>query len=288
MIPRAHITAWRSRAPWSSDAQVEQDLVLSRVIVEIFSDPFLSAELAARGGTILHKLFLKPPGRYSEDIDLVQINAGPIKPILAALRARLDPWLGPSAVAQRRNAVRLEYRFDTEIEPVTRMRVKIEINTREHFAVLGHARRPFAVESPWFFGSTDVVTFPAEELLGTKLRALYQRKKGRDLYDLATFLDRHPELDLAKIVATFEDYITRGETPISKAEFEANLAAKVRDPTFGRDVRPLLAPARPMGAVADDAYLDAGYYLDDAHEGGFDVVAAAEKIRLALLALISK
>ena len=38
MIPRAHITAWRSRAPWSSDAQIEQDLVVCRSLVETYSD----------------------------------------------------------------------------------------------------------------------------------------------------------------------------------------------------------------------------------------------------------
>jgi hypothetical protein len=53
MIPRAHITAWRPQAPWSTDAQVEQDLLLSRAIVEIFSDPLVADSLAFRGGTAL-------------------------------------------------------------------------------------------------------------------------------------------------------------------------------------------------------------------------------------------
>jgi len=78
LIPRAHITAWRAHAPWPSDAQIEQDLVLSRALVEIFGKPVVSQALAFRGGTALHKLFLERPGRYSEDIDLVQIDAGAI------------------------------------------------------------------------------------------------------------------------------------------------------------------------------------------------------------------
>ena len=65
MISRAHITAWRANAPWSTDAQVEQDLVLSRALVEIFSDPLLGKHLAFRGGTDLYKLYLLPPPRYS-------------------------------------------------------------------------------------------------------------------------------------------------------------------------------------------------------------------------------
>lgn len=69
MIPRRYILEWKEFAPWPDDAQVEQDLVIERALVEIFSDEFLSEHLAFRGGTALHKLFLKPQVRYSEDID---------------------------------------------------------------------------------------------------------------------------------------------------------------------------------------------------------------------------
>ena len=94
MIPKAHITAWRAHAPWSTDAQVEQDLIISRAIVELFSEPLLSEHLAFRGGTALHKLYLAPPARYSEDIDLVQVKGGPIGAIMTGLRQKLDSWLG--------------------------------------------------------------------------------------------------------------------------------------------------------------------------------------------------
>ncbi len=78
MIPRDYITEWRTEVPWVQDFQVEQDLVISRALVDIFSHPLLSQALAFRGGTALYKLHLRPPARYSEDIDLVQINAEPI------------------------------------------------------------------------------------------------------------------------------------------------------------------------------------------------------------------
>ncbi len=94
MIPIAQITQWRSIAPWPDDLQVEQDLILSRMLVEIFTDSFLHKELAFRGGTALHKLFFSPPARYSEDIDLVRTSKGAIKDIIDALRIRLEPWLG--------------------------------------------------------------------------------------------------------------------------------------------------------------------------------------------------
>ena len=76
MIPRDYITQWRERAPWSEDFQVEQDLVISRALVALYSDPVLAEALAFRGGTALYKLYLTPPARYSEDIDLSRWSPG--------------------------------------------------------------------------------------------------------------------------------------------------------------------------------------------------------------------
>jgi predicted nucleotidyltransferase component of viral defense system len=147
VIPRAKITAWRRQAPWSTDAQVEQDLVLSRAIVEIYSDPVLSTQLAFRGGTALHKLHLSPALRYSEDIDLVQVQAGPIGPVMTALHAKIDPWLGEPRRQQSDGRMTFIYRFDSEIQPVTPLRLKVEANTREHFTVFGFVRKLVAVDN---------------------------------------------------------------------------------------------------------------------------------------------
>lgn len=54
MIPRAQIIAWGRQAPWPTEADVEQDLILSRLMVEIARDSLLGPELAMRGGTCLH------------------------------------------------------------------------------------------------------------------------------------------------------------------------------------------------------------------------------------------
>lgn len=81
MIKENYIREWYEFVPWKDMLMVEQDLIICRALVSIFSDDFLRENLAFRGGTALHKLFLQPQPRYSEDIDLVQIHPGPIKPI---------------------------------------------------------------------------------------------------------------------------------------------------------------------------------------------------------------
>ncbi|MBI2930959.1 MAG: nucleotidyl transferase AbiEii/AbiGii toxin family protein [Planctomycetes bacterium] len=184
MIPEAAITHWKNVVPWPQDAQVEQDLILSRALVEIFQEPILSKELLLRGGTALHKIYLKPARRYSEDIDLVQASPGPIGPLLDAIRARLDPLLGTPQRERNPGNVTLRYRMDSEIPPVIPLRLKVEINSREHFSVFGGQAHSFSIRSPWFEGRADIQTYTLDELLATKLRALYQRRKGRDLFDL--------------------------------------------------------------------------------------------------------
>lgn len=185
MIPKAFITAWRAEAPWPADAQVEQDLVISRALVSLYTAPGLDKRLAFRGGTALYKLHLFPAARYSEDLDFVQIKPDPIGASLDMIRETLDPWLGEPRRAFKEGRVNLIYRFASEDAPPLQLRLKIEINSREHFSELGLVQVPFSVENPWFTGSAEVTSFPLVELLSTKLRALYQRKKARPLRPVA-------------------------------------------------------------------------------------------------------
>lgn len=149
----------------------------------MFRDPSIAEQLAFRGGTALHKLYFNPARRYSEDIDLVQIAPGPIGGTLDALQDVLNVLLGEPRRIQKERSVTLNYKMDSEGPPVVPLRLKTEINTREHFTVLGLSKRPFHVHSRWFKGECAITTFALEELLATKVRALYQRRKGRDLFD---------------------------------------------------------------------------------------------------------
>jgi predicted nucleotidyltransferase component of viral defense system len=240
MIPRDYITEWRATAPWVQDFQVEQDLVISRALVDIFSHPLLRDTLAFRGGTALYKLYLKPAARYSEDIDLVQIKAEPAGDMMGALRGVLDPWLGAPRWKQTEGRVTFSYRFESEDPTPVTLRLKVEVNTREHFAVYGFQQEPFTVASRWFNGETGITTYNLDELLGTKLRALFQRRKGRDLFDMAVALSQGG-VNPARIVAAFSRYMQEGGYQMTRALFEENLFAKLADARFTLDLPPLLA-----------------------------------------------
>jgi len=241
MIPRAEITAWQHVAPWHTEVQIEQDLLISRAVVEIFSDPFLAEQLAFRGGTALHKLCLPPAARYSEDIDLVQIEPAPIGPILDHVRAALSGWLGePRRKLARRNTT-LRFGVPAEPDPSLTLRLKVEINCREHAFVDPLQRLPFRVDSNWFGGEAGVTTFTLAELLGTKVRALYQRRKGRDLFDLWHALIR-TDVVPSRILDIFRTYMEQEGHPVTPTQLYENIVAKLDNEVFRQDTHGLLRP----------------------------------------------
>lgn len=247
MIPRDYITEWRANAPWVSDFQVEQDLVICRALVGIFTHPVLREALAFRGGTALYKLYLTPAARYSEDIDLVQVKAEPAGAVMDALRETLNPWLGKAQWKQTEGRVTFNYRFSSEDPTPLTLKLKVEINTREHFSEHGFKKVPFSVTSRWFNGACDITTYDLDELLGTKLRALYQRRKGRDLFDMATALSEG-KVAPARIVAAFSRYMREEGHRITRAAFEENLVAKIEDARFTSDVPSLLTSGQNWNA----------------------------------------
>ena len=175
MIPVSYITEWSEKAPWGLNVQLEQDLIICRALVSIYSDAFLAEHLAFRGGTALGKLYLRPQPRYSEDIDLVQVMAEPIKETIDHLRDALS-WLGEPVVKQKKHNNTLVFKVQPTDVDAGEIHLKVEINCKEHFSVFPMMKVPFAVENSWFKGSCEVLTYELAELIGTKLRAVYQRR----------------------------------------------------------------------------------------------------------------
>ena len=251
MVPAVSLDAWRQQAPWPNEIDVEQDLILTRLIVDVACHPLLGDELAFRGGTCLHKLHAPRAARYSDDLDYVRTTTGPVQEIMAALREiLLAAGLEEDDYAQKRDAVSM--RFDAQpTSGLGRIRVKIEINTRETTPRFDHVRLPLRIDNPWFAAQAHVQTFELVELLGTKLRALYQRRKGRDLFDLWLGLTRL-EVASHQVIAAFHHYLELTGTEISRADFERNLADKLNHRGFRADLDQLLAEP-PAGYDIDVA-----------------------------------
>jgi len=253
-ITRQDILAYQAVVPWAAQYQVEQDLLLCRAMVALFDDKFLSSQIAMRGGTLLHKVHLAPPARYSEDIDLVVVGTRPADHIRRAIRRVLAEVLGaPKAsvwdtiALAIRNTVkpsrvlRMTYSARSIIEPNRVLEIVVEANVTE--------RKPHraVVEMPFSFPfrdkpvQTKIKGFDIHEMLGTKMRAMFQRKRGRDLFDLYWALTKSPmPVDPAAIIASFEHYLKQEGTKAGQAEFIGILDNHLKDRGFCSDMQALL------------------------------------------------
>ena len=247
MIPQADIAHWRTQVPWVSAENVEQDLILSRLIVEIAQHPLLGSELVFRGGTCLHKLWLDRPWRYSEDLDYVRPSTGGVGGILNGVR-EIAESVGFDDV---RTAIGMHHkaRLRARFESGGPFHIKVEINTFEGSPARPAVTKGHVVDSPWFRGVAEIPTFCAPELIATKIRALYQRRKGRDLFDLWLAVN-HLGIDPVEIAACFATYRPDGWTVALAID---NLDQKIENPEFVADLAPLVAE------------WPAGYSIDAGH-----------------------
>ncbi len=237
MIPKSLIQEWKKQAPWKLLQMVEQDLILSRVIILLFNNQLVQTSLAFRGGTALYKGHVYPPQRYSEDLDFVQLRSEPIGNLIHTIRSILDPLLGKPAWRKNYICNKLIYRYTSfNGHP---MKLKIEINTREHFQVQDLLYKNYSMESEWYTGEATITTYQLEELMATKMRALFQRRKGRDLFDV-DLIFRNNMADINQTITIFQAYCQHNGTHITGKQFHQNMLLKRATEDFGTDMELLL------------------------------------------------
>jgi len=233
MIAENILEGWRKNAPWPFLGQVEQDLIISRALVELYNNDYLKSRIAFRGGTALHKIILPKPLRYSEDIDLNRLEAGAGGKIIDSVRDSLDQMLGqPKKVKSTDRSIKLIYHYDSVDSSIRKL--KIEINVRETLPEKDLQEIPYSVDSNYFQGSTKILVFNTEEMIGTKIRALYQRSKGRDLFDL--FEVSKTNVDWGNIISSFKKL----NINVSQKDYLFNIEEKMKDNDFLTDLAPLL------------------------------------------------
>ncbi|MGP8054437.1 MAG: nucleotidyl transferase AbiEii/AbiGii toxin family protein [Limisphaerales bacterium] len=253
-ITRRDVIAHQSVVPWPSQIQVEQDLFLCRTMVALFDDAFLQSQIAMRGGTLLHKVHLAPPSRYSEDIDLVVVGERPEGHIRKALNRVLSGVLGTPKQSvwedlklAIRNTVkpsrvlRMTYAIPSLVETGTNLEIVVEVNVTERMPHLPVIKIPFEFPFQDTVVSAKVCGYDIHEMLGTKMRALFQRRRGRDLFDLYWALTlAKPAVAPARIIESFQHYLKLEGSVAERAEFISLLDGHLADRGFCSDMKQLL------------------------------------------------
>ncbi|MDX1622298.1 MAG: nucleotidyl transferase AbiEii/AbiGii toxin family protein [Nitriliruptorales bacterium] len=236
MIPRPVLAAWRRRTPWRDDLQVEQDLLLSALAITVATNETTGPHLVWRGGTCLHKLHLEQARRYSEDLDYVLVGEVDHGDVLYELRqVSVQRGLEPQKEEVSPRAVKLW--SSAEATAGGTITVKFEVNCDDRDPLFDLQRLPHSIETRWWEGGADILTFDPCELVGTKFRALAQRRKGRDLSDL-WLARRELGLDDERLAAAADHYLEHeGITP---GQLRARLAEHLEDQDFVNDLDELV------------------------------------------------
>jgi predicted nucleotidyltransferase component of viral defense system len=255
LLTRRDIIFHQSIVSWPNMRQVEQDLLLCRAMVALFEDDFLKTQIAMRGGTLLHKVHLAPAARYSEDIDLVVIGDRPDEHISKAIKRVLRDVLGrPSHSAWEavklavRNVVkpsrvlRVTYHVASLADPGGKpLEIVVEANATERTSYRPVAKLAFGYPFRDQTVSATLNGFEIHEMLGTKLRALFQRKRGRDLFDLYWALTVSPfPVNPSEIIESFLFYMQQEGTIARRDEFIGILKGHLQDRGFLTDMNALL------------------------------------------------
>jgi len=253
-LTRRDVLAHQVVVPWPSLRQVEQDLLLCRSMAALFDDKFLRSQIAMRGGTLLHKVHLAPASRYSEDIDLVAYGDRPEGHIEAGVRRVLKPLLGDPVdsawdnlrlairnLAQPSRVLRLTYAATPVSEAGKDMFIVVEANVSERKPHRAVVEIPFEHSFRGQNHKSILMGYDLHEMLGTKMRALFQRRRGRDLFDLYWALkEANPAVDPALVVDSFIHYLKQEGTKAGRADFVGILDGHLGDKGFCTDMDQLL------------------------------------------------
>jgi hypothetical protein len=226
------IADWRVMAPWNTDDMVEQDFLICKAVAAI----------------------------------LVLVGSRPKGHIKRALTRVLSPILGsPSEsiytkiklVVRNLNArseiIRNTHTYSPSSEETAIGHLKVEVNVNEQKSCYPLVK--ISIDVPDDNGrirQTVVESYDVDEMLGTKMRALLQREHGRDLFDLWWAAERaktHPTLQVnpARVGAAFRFYMAQEGRPFKAADFESELARRMRSRKFLKDMDGYL----PKGGTYD-------------------------------------
>jgi len=207
-----------------------------------------------RGGTLLHKVHLAPPARYSEDIDLVVVGSRPAEHFRRAIRRVLETVLSmPKAsmwdmvTLAIRNTVKpsrvlqMTYSVRSIMEPGRSLDIVVEANVTERKPHRSVVEMPFSFPFRGENIQTKIKGYDIHEMLGTKMRAMFQRRRGRDLFDLYWALTRSDSpIDPSAVIESFQHYMAQEGTRAKRSEFVAVLERHLEDRGFCSDTESLL------------------------------------------------
>lgn len=270
-----NVRVWADEQGIADETLAELDLRLTHAIGLIATSD-LGELLSFKGGTALNKLYFGSTARLSVDLDFNALgDERTVYRRCREVRESLIAVLEQSGALKQRHDYgvagdRILFRYPAVSTGDTRT-YKVEISLTERFAVCGTVRRPLRVPltaRPLDRVEITVNTVALVELIATKIRALHQRRKGRDVFDIWQAIHRVEDTTLLRKLVLFY-FACRGVSFDRRVFFET-LGQKLRDRRFHDDLRVFLRPDTTFDWTVDTEearqWLEEVFALDEADQ----------------------
>ncbi len=244
------VAEWKSRVFWRDQAKAEKDLLLSRVLADIFRPRSGDFRFVIRGSAALHKLYISPERRrFCERLNLAQLGKASVEQTLEHIEKAME--FIPGKVTRKNNPGWIDLSKDwySAQNPAHRFMTRVTLDLEGPFCLLDPEFRDWEMSTSWFQGRASIEALRLEELLGIRLLALYRRGHGKDLYDLWAALEEERQPDVARTVEALKGYARSAGVKVNRAAFEKTLAAHLRSMRSYQDLFPLLPLDSPYNPV---------------------------------------
>ena len=148
---------------------------------------------------------------------------------------------GDSQHRETITGVRMTYAIPSLTEAGKNLEIVVEANVTERTPHLPVIKIPFEFPFRDSVVKSLVNGYDIHEMLGTKLRALFQRRHGRDLFDLYWALTlAKPPVAPAQVIESFQYYLKLEGSIAGRSEFIGLLDGHLADCGFCSDMNQLL------------------------------------------------
>jgi predicted nucleotidyltransferase component of viral defense system len=172
----------------SGRAAVEKDFVISAILLLISELPEFSKysrKMAFRGGTCIKKVYFPDETRFSEDLDFTNLTIEKSNSFLEEVKPLIGRNLGVTTFERTEVEYQNERGLDFTLyyTSILQQRNHIAFNLSTATPV-EEPKRMKVVVSPYFAASPKLPTMSLGEILAEKMRALLQRSRARDVFDI--------------------------------------------------------------------------------------------------------
>lgn len=218
---------------------IEKDYILGWMLIGIQNHPQTKDSWVFKGGTCLKKCFFNQY-RFSEDLDFTLIDPDQVtEETLLPILKEIAEWIYEQSGIEIPEKLifldphrsltiqgKLSYRGPLN-QPIPYPSIKLDLTASEQIVLKPEKRVVFHDYSDLPNKKPQILSYSYEEIFAEKLRALAERARPRDLYDVVhLYQERHRLTDATKLLKSLQGKCAFKKMPMPTLETIERLPQK--------------------------------------------------------------